>query len=142
MIADNNGLIFWNYKDSTGYQYPEQTYSRNVFYDLFDKDSFDTENNRIKLKNPWSYGTIPAGTKLSQSSRGGNLNYGICQGNNFSKNYKLYNNYIQGINNRGYENFGKFRNGTKYVKIMFRLNYGGLKDVNTEVKDIIFAECE
>ncbi len=136
-----NGLIFWNYKDSTGYQYPEQTYSRNVFYDLFDSDGIDLENNKITLKKSWKSGKIEKNTKVSQTSRGENHNYGVLEGN-LSGNYKLYSNYIQGINNRGYGNFVKFRNGTKYVRILFRLNYAGLENVSTEVKDIIFAECE
>ena len=44
------GLIFWNYKDSTGYEYPEETYSKNVYYNLFDDSSFETDSNKIKLK--------------------------------------------------------------------------------------------
>ena len=141
MISDNDGLIFWNYNDSTGYQYPELTYSRNVYFHLFDKDCFDLENNKIILKEPWNNGKIEKGTKLSQSSRGGNYNYGILQGA-FQNKYKLYSNYIQGIRNSGVNKFDQFSNGTKYVKILFRLNFYGLENVNFDVKDIIFAECE
>ena len=141
MISDNDGLIFWNYNDSTGYQYPELTYSRNVYFHLFDKDCFDLENNKITLKEPWNYGKIEKGTKLSQSSRGGNYNYGILQGA-FQNKYKLYSNYIQGIRNSGVNEFDQFSNGTKYVKILFRLNFYSLENVNFDVKDIIFAECE
>ena len=46
----NNGLIFWNYKDSTGYQYPELTYSQNVYFNLYDDTCIDVENNKILLK--------------------------------------------------------------------------------------------
>lgn len=52
--ADNylyNGIIVWNYKDSTGYQYPEETYSRNVYSSIIEKDNIDKESNIIKLKN-------------------------------------------------------------------------------------------
>ncbi|MFR5756252.1 MAG: hypothetical protein ACLUD7_02250 [Lachnospiraceae bacterium] len=27
---NSKGLIFWNYTDSKGYTYPEETYSRNI----------------------------------------------------------------------------------------------------------------
>ena len=46
-----NGIIVWNYKDSTGYQYPVETYSRNVYSSIIEKDNIDKESNIIKLKN-------------------------------------------------------------------------------------------
>ena len=66
-----NGLIFWNYRDSTGYLYPEGVYSRNVWFDLYTKENVNKTNNTITLKSPWNHGTIPAGTRVSQSDAGG-----------------------------------------------------------------------
>lgn len=63
-----NGLIFWNYKDSTGYTYPEGVYSRNSWADLYSSSDVNKSNNTIKLKEPWNKGTIPAGTKVSQTN--------------------------------------------------------------------------
>lgn len=65
------GLIFWNYKDSTGYQYPEGVYSRNTWTNLHTFDNVDKTNNTITLKSAWNHGTFPAGTKVSQSNSGG-----------------------------------------------------------------------
>lgn len=65
------GLIFWNYKDSTGYQYPEGVYSRNAWTNLYTFDNVDKTNNTITLKSAWNHGTFPAGTKVSQSNSGG-----------------------------------------------------------------------
>lgn len=63
-----NGLIFWNYKDSTGYTYPEGVYSRNSWGNLYSSSDVNKSNNTIKLKEPWNKGTIPAGTKVSQTN--------------------------------------------------------------------------
>lgn len=49
--GNDNGIIVWNYKDSTGHQYPEETYSRNVYSSIIEKDNIDKESNIIKLKN-------------------------------------------------------------------------------------------
>lgn len=137
------GLIFWNYKDSTGYEYPEETYSKNVYYNLFDDSSFEANSNKIKLKQAWNHGTIAAGTKVSQSNKGANYNYGLVEGNRLTKKYKFYENIIEGINNTGSERNGLFRAGTKYVKILFLINYGNeSSNLQVDFKDIIFAECE
>jgi len=65
-ISDNNlGFIFWNYKDSTGYTYPEETYSRNVWQNLYTYDNIDKENSTITLNEAWSHGKINKETKLS-----------------------------------------------------------------------------
>ena len=137
------GLIFWNYKDSTGYEYPEETYSKNVYYNLFDDSSFETDSNKIKLKQVWNHGTIAAGTKISQSNRGANYNYGILANKPLNEKYKIYENKIEGVDNTGSAKYGLFRAGTKYVKILFLINYGNEpSNLQVNFKDIIFAECE
>lgn len=138
------GLIFWNYKDSTGYEYPEETYSKNVYYNLFDGSSFEVNSNKIKLKQAWNHGTIAAGIKVSQSNKGANYNYGVVNGNRLTKKYKFYENKIEGVDNTGSDKkTGLFRAGTKYVKILFLINYGNEpSNLQVNFKDIIFAECE
>ncbi|WP_160297726.1 tail fiber domain-containing protein [Enterococcus cecorum] len=66
-----NGLIFWNYRDSTGYLYPEGVYSRNAWLDLYTKENVNKTNNTITLKSPWNHGTITAGTRVSQTDSSG-----------------------------------------------------------------------
>ena len=138
------GLIFWNYKDSTGYEYPEETYSKNVYYNLFDDSSFETDSNKIKLKQVWNHGTIAAETKISQSNKGANYNYGILANKPLNEKYKIYENKIEGVDNTGSDKeTGLFRAGTKYVKILFLINWGN-EPSNSQLnfKDIVFAECE
>lgn len=69
--AHQLGLIFWNYKDSTGYQYPAGVYSRNAWTKLYTFDNVDKTNNTITLTSAWSHGAFPAGTEVSQSNSGG-----------------------------------------------------------------------
>lgn len=141
---EKTGLIFWNYKDSTGYEYPEETYSKNVYYNLFDDSSFETDSNKIKLKQVWNHGTIAAETKISQSNKGANYNYGILANKPLNEKYKIYENKIEGVDNTGSDKeTGLFRAGTKYVKILFLINWGN-EPSNSQVnfKDIVFAECE
>ena len=141
----NNGLIIWNYKDSTGFEYPELTYSRNVYYNLFDLENngLDLENNKIILNSPWNHGTIPEKTKVSQSEKGSNYNYGVSGSKRWITKYRLYENTITGTDYTGKADvYKKFRPGTKYVKILFWINMNKLASSQIDVKDIIFAECE
>lgn len=140
-VGYRNGLIFWNYKDSTGYAYPELTYSRNVYFSLFDESGFDIENNIIKLKNPWNNGKILANTKLSQSERGANHNYGLSP-YEANTEFKMTSNIIKGIDYEKTTSTKMFRPGTKYIKIMFWANMRSIEDYGTDIKDIIFAEYE
>ena len=46
------GFIFWNYTNSFGYKYPPKTYSRNVFYNLWEDSGVNKADNTITLKSP------------------------------------------------------------------------------------------
>ncbi len=138
------GFIFWNYKDSKGYQYPELTYSRNQYpsngNNIFEESGIESENNTIHLNEPWKYGKIEKGTKLSQRNSGATYNYGLLYGKNLSTNWKNYRNKISGVIDTGAYSFIKFRPGTKYVRPMIIFNYNQTIDTTIDVKDIIFME--
>ena len=136
---NNNGIIVWNYKDSTGYQYPEETYSRNVYNSIIEKDNIDKENNVIKLKTPWNNGEIEKGTKLSQTDDGSTFNYGLLNGKPIDNNWKKYTNILTG---EGSEvgNFSQFKSGTRYVKLLWLMNYNSSANTTIDIKDIIFSE--
>lgn len=142
-IGHNDGLIFWNYKDSTGYKYPELTYSRNLSWSSFSgRDNFDNENNKIILNKPWEYGKIEKGTKVSQKADGPTYDYGLIGDKNVEETYKLYNCEISGIKESGKIDYYKFCSATKYVKIWLGINYSDVQNLTTEIKNIIFAEYE
>ena len=145
------GFIFWNYKDSTGYTYPELTYSRNIWSNLYDetytdsnsntKDSVDSVNNRIKLKSPWNKGYIPAGTKLSQAHAGNTYIYSLRLNQTLTENYETYSEIIEGINDSGQTRATKkFDPGTKYIRIYIGQNDNGVSNTTIDFKDIYIRE--
>lgn len=147
----NHGFIFWDYVDSTGYHYPELTYSRNVWANLYDNNTSEiTDNieinkaidgevvNRIKLKKAWSVGTIPAGTKLSQCSDGLQYPYSLVGNGKLSLDWSTKSAIIQGIGNSGDNKM--FRHGQKYFRFMVMPNYSALPNVTTYYKDFYLRE--
>lgn len=156
--SHNHGFIFWNYVDSTGYHYPELTYSRNAWKDLYDNTTTEIINdvevvtnnieknveidgqivNRIKLKSAWNKGNVPAGTKLSQSSDGSTYPYTLLSGSNLSLDWTRYTAIIQGIGGNGMHD--KFKNGQRYLKFMVIPNHGALQNVTTYYKDFYLRE--
>ena len=118
------GLIFWNYQNSGGYTYGTETYSRNVYTNLWSgSSSFDTTNNTITLASAWNKGTIPAGTSVSQSNDGSTYTY-MTTGAAGSTNWFNRKATMSGVGKNNAS--GKFREGTAFVKL------GWLVDQNSE----------
>ena len=118
------GLIFWNYTNSFGYAYGTETYSRNVYTNLWAGEaSFDTTNNTITLSSAWNKGTIPAGTSVSQSNDGSTYTY-MTTGPAGSTNWFKRSATMSGVGKNNES--GKFREGTAFVKL------GWLIDQNSE----------
>jgi len=137
------GFIFWNYKDTTGYEYPELTYSNNRWTNLYENENIDLENNRIKLNTPWDKGYIPAGTKLSQSHSGATYNFTLLSNQPLTENYQTYSTTITGLNNTGTRKEKKFDPGTRYIKFYIWQNswqnYTG-ENITVDFKDIYIRE--
>ena len=152
-----HGFIFWNYVDSTGYHYPELTYSRNTWSNLYDNTTTQviddvevvTNNieinkeidgqivNRIKLKSAWNKGNIPAGTKLSQSNSGSTYPYSLVSNSTLSSDWTSKTAVIQGI---GVSNNDRFRYGQRYFIFMTNPDSNALDDVTTYYKDFYLRE--
>ena len=153
-----HGFIFWNYVDSTGYHYPELTYSRNAWKDLYDNTTTEIIDdvevvmdniqrnvevdgeivNRIKLKSAWNKGSFPAGTKLSQSGGGSTYVYSLVKSSSLSADWSNKTAIIQGI---GMENeHKKFKNGQRYFRFMVMPDYSGYTNVTTYYKDFYLRE--
>ncbi len=146
-----HGFIFWNYVDSTGYSYPELTYSRNAWKKLYDNNTEEVTTNievnkeidgeivnRIKLKSAWNYGSIPAGTKLSQVTDGSAYAYCFVASSSLSSDWESKAALIQGIGY--YRDYNAFKNGQRYLKFLTMPNYDSLADVTTYYKDFYLRE--
>lgn len=124
-------IIFWGYKNSSGYEYPPETYSRYYSgYDTWLDGAVDYVNNCITLKNPWSYtnpndpqGIWRAGTKLSNGSSGGTYKYITpCVYSVIPNTWTNYTGCIGGIDTTGTNDYNKFTYGTVGVKLLFSNN--------------------
>ena len=140
-ISDNNlGFIFWNYKDSTGYTYPEETYSRNVWQNLYTYDNINKENSTITLTKAWNHGNIKSGTKLSESFKNGSFNYTLFGMIKFESNMTFYKkNSITGYKNNSSQN-NNFSNGTKYVRFLLLHNYNKLQNSKAYYRNFVIKE--
>ena len=77
----NRSFLFFGYKDSTGYTYPDGTYSRYYYQSVYaDDSSVDLKSNTITLSKAWAYGSYKAGTCIAQSSDGSGYCYYGQQG--------------------------------------------------------------
>lgn len=84
-------LLFYGYTDSTGYTYPDFTYSQNYYNGVYaDNSSVDLTNNTITLKTAWTGKEFSAGTAVSQTSGSSNYCYYGLAGALTSTNWKRY----------------------------------------------------
>lgn len=115
-------IIFWNYKNSSGFLYPPLTYSRNLLADAWLVGGINYATNTITLKVPWAGSTIPAGTPVSNGSSGSSYKY--ISGSNYitPAEWTKYEGTISGIDDSGTNHNNKFHPGTAAVKIGWLLN--------------------
>lgn len=119
------GFIFWNYTNTFGYTYPENTYSRNTYANLYEDSNVNKTNHTITLSAPWSRGTYPAGTKVSQCDSGATFKYIATSNTLIPTTWASYQGIIGGIDYSGTNASGMFPPGTAYSKIGFLWNYSG-----------------
>lgn len=147
------GFIFWNYEDSTGFKYPEYTYSKHVYVDndtaLYEDNSVDKTNNTITLTAPsgWAGPAIPKDTKVSQSSSSGvgTYKYPVLNNQSITTSWNNYNNTnspIHGYTQNGTDTNTVLRNETKFIKFVVIANDNELSNVTTYVKNISIKEVE
>lgn len=70
-------VAIFNYKDSTGYQYPALEYTRNVyaFGTTSDKSNLDVAGNKVTLLSAYTGQTVPAGTSICLTAVGSTFYY-------------------------------------------------------------------
>lgn len=134
--SNNLGLIFWNYKDSTGYTYPALTYSRNAWTTLYTYNNIDKVGKKIKLTVPWAYDTVPTGTKLSQSQSGRTFNYVAKEATTATANWVNYKGTIKGTGVGPGDTVNQFRPGTRYIKFFIYSNFNGIANTTSYFKNL------
>lgn len=118
-------IVFWDYQNSYGYLYPEETYSRNYYAAIYADDSkVNKATGVITLKSAWTGPKKLAGTKVSQNHSGNSYNYAII--NVLVPNTWTHYSFVySGMNTdkTGDDVSGKFRQATAFAKVGFLWNY-------------------
>ena len=124
-------ISVWNYKNSKGYMYPTESYTRN-FIDLLapnytpTAETFDYVNNKITLAKAYTGETIPKGTAVSQGGIGPTYKYAFyCKP---TTEWQKFSGSYDGVDYSGGNIATKFSPGTAFVKINFLWNDNGAAD--------------
>gem|GEM_PF-2297988 len=129
--SSTRNLGIYPYKD-----YPVYTYTRN-YYAFIDSDA---ANNTITLTSPYSGTLIIAGSRVANNYGGyGTNTYNTICGISVPNTWTKYSSNIsQSMINMN--TWSKFRYGTKYINILFYLNY--LQTINhiTLLDDLEFID--
>lgn len=134
----NRAIIFWDYKNSYGYQYPKETYSRYYNNNLWtNEEQLDYTNNKIILDRPWSGEEHLAGCEISQGSDGATYKY-LSAGNVTSLVH--WTGVMVGVDYSGTNVLSKFPPGIAYVKLGFMLNWYENKNATTAISNIRLEE--
>lgn len=126
------GIIIFGYKNTLGGEYDH--YSRLAKFNLFDTAGVDKTANTItlhsglpvELGNPDDpNGTWPIGTKIANSSSGGNYKYSLLPGTTLPTSGDWYKatNYMGGIDTSGTNVSYNFPPGTAFAKLFWLPNY-------------------
>ena len=134
----HRAIIFWDYKNSYGYQYPKETYSRNINSNLWtNEEQLDYTNNKIILDRPWSNVEHLAGCEISQGSEGANYKY-LKVG--YVTSLVHWTGVIEGVDYSGDNASRKFPPGVAYGKVGFLLNTSSNKNAKTAISNIRLEE--
>lgn len=100
VYTHQRGFLIFGYKDSTGYTYPDGTYSRNYYWNMYtDDSSVDKVNNTITLRSPWNGGTVKTGTCIGHAYEGQTYCYYGQIGSLTNTDWKKYTSIVKANNN-------------------------------------------
>ncbi len=141
--AHLRSIILWNYKNSLGFEYPVNTYSR--FYSnsgltllylttgLY-AETTGISGNVITLEAPWPTalgnpddggGEWPIGTDVSNGSSGGSFKYFVASAQPLNAAWTEYRGLIGDLDLSGTNVNDEFPPGTSYMKLLFLTNRSG-----------------
>ncbi|MDO7487051.1 hypothetical protein Q5O89_16910 [Peribacillus frigoritolerans] len=120
-----HSIVFWGYKNSFGYTYPDGTYSRKYFSTAWNVGAINRTTHTITLSRPFDIvnpndpeGIWRAGHKVSPTSSGGNYQYMTAGNVNVPTTWTPYEGIITGNGISA----NAFPHGTAFVKLLFLTN--------------------
>lgn len=142
--ANSAYMIIWNYKNSFGYTYPTESYSRNRVTlpkngTCLNSANINKTAHTITLASAYSGATIPAGTAVSQGRDGANYKYVPCSNKLITAEWVTYSGKYSGVDYSGTNNTSKFPPGTAYAKVGFLWNYNTADD-QTWITNVVVTD--
>ena len=113
-------LAWYGYANSSGYVYPNYTYTRNVLQNAWNQGGIS--GNVITLSTPWAGPDLPAGTAVRNATSGASYNYAVLYGGAVPAAWTLYTATISGVEQNGGLTPGVFWPGTAYIKPLILFN--------------------
>ena len=123
LSTNNSSLLFYGYKNSFGYEYEPETYTRYRYANLWSNVSqMDFTNNTITLNSAWTGLAFAAGTPVSQGQDGSGALYTNVNdiGITFTQTAGEWQHcwyHINGLQAKNTFPQSKFPFGTAYIKV-------------------------
>jgi len=143
-----HSIIFWGYKNSKGYTYPDGTYSRTYGNAMWNDGGVNRTTNVITLNKPWALtnpndpqGIFRVGQKVSGTKSGGSYQYISASNLNVPTSWTKFEGTIGGA---GVEATNFFP-GTAFIRMIFLVNRstgGGVAGDNIWLNSLDFANIK
>lgn len=143
-----HSIIFWGYKNSKGYVYPDGTYSRTYGNAMWNDGGVNRTTNVITLNKPWALtnpndpqGIFRVGQKVSGTKSGGSYQYIAASNLSVPTSWAKFEGLIGGP---GLE-ANNFFPGTAFIRMIFLVNRstgGGVAGDNVWLNSLDFANIK
>ncbi len=139
-IASFRNFIWYGYTNSTGYTYPDYSYSRLTSRSYSSNNTLGAwglggvSGNVITLRVPWGGPALAAGAAVRNASDGGTYKYIVIDNKMVPDVWTQYAGEIgPGVPSDSIENVNLFRPGTAYIRLLHLVNYHGAADNNIRI---------
>ena len=125
----------WGY---TRFGFGHPTYP-DIYYGTRNGNVLSLSTDGVNNNMTWSFGTLPAGTPVSNGLAGGTYGYYLSCGAAFPTTWTKYSVTLTGEGKSSGCGYNVFRYGTKYVTWMALTNYGQAATTSLFYDNVVFA---
>ncbi len=111
----------------------------DIYYGTRNGNVLSLSTDGVNNNMTWSFGTLPAGTPVSNGLAGGTYGYYLSCGGAFPTTWTKYSVTLTGEGKSSGCGYNVFRYGTKYVTWMALTNYGQAATTQLFYDNIVFA---
>lgn len=125
----------WQY---TRFGFGHPTYP-DIYYGTRTGNTLYLSTDGVNNNMTWSFGSLPAGTPVSNGLAGGTYGYYLSCGGSFPTTWTKYSVTLTGEGKSSGCGYNVFRYGTKYVTWMVLANYGQAGTAQLFYDNVVFA---